>query len=90
MKPYISSYLAHCFFFFTKTKNVKMNDQTVIGSSRTREAGKNLNSTADDTRTSPNNAANLATCVSIKMIDKGFFHWRISTSTSKKFICFVM
>ena len=65
MKPYIRNYLAHCFFSFTKIKIVKMNDQTVIGLSRTQEAGKDLNSTADVTRTSPNNAANLATCVSI-------------------------
>jgi len=65
MKPYVRNYHADCFFSCTNVKNVKMNGQTVIGLSRTQEVGKNLNSTADNTRTSPNNAIKLATCVSI-------------------------
>ena len=51
-------------------QSVKMNDQTVIGLCRTQEAEKSLNCTANDTRTSRNNAAKLATCVSIRKFKK--------------------
>ena len=51
-------------------QSVKMNDQTVIGLCRTQEAEKSLNCTANDTRTSRNNAAKLATCVRIRKLKK--------------------
>ena len=66
IKLHIRNYHVHCFFpYMTNIKSVKMNGQTVIGLSRTQEAEKGLNSTANDTRTSPNNAFKLATCVSV-------------------------
>ena len=74
----IKLHVRNCIMFilsfpYTNIKNVKMNDQTVIGLSRTQEAKKSLNGTATSTRKSPNNAVKRATCVSINDWQQGFF-----------------